>query len=149
MLLRSASVIDLPAVSEIEQTSFSAPWTTDTFRAGLYNFDTRFLVAEQNAALIGYVYAWLVVDEVQILRVAVHPDARRRGVAASILQELFVHVCLEDAKTASLEVRRDNHAACALYYKLGFSEIATRPRYYADGEDALLLAKDLTGETDS
>ena len=53
MLLRSASIINLPAVSEIEQTSFSAPCTTDSFQAGLYNFYTRFLVAEQNAALVG------------------------------------------------------------------------------------------------
>ena len=65
------------------------------------------------------------------------------------MQELFVHVCLEGAKTVSLEGRRGNRAVCALYYKLGFSEIAIRPRYYADGEDALMLAKDLTGETDS
>lgn len=149
MLLRSASITDLPAVSEIEQTSFSVPWATDSFQAGLYNSHTRFLVAEQNAVLIGYVYAWLIVDEIQILRVAVHPDVRRDGVAAGILQELFIHVSLEGAKTASLEVRKGNRAACALYLKLGFSEIAIRPRYYDDGEDALLLAKDLTGETDS
>ena len=70
MLLRSASIGNLPGVSEIEQTSFSAPWTTDSFQAGVY-FYTRFLVAEGNAALIGYVYVWLVVDEAQILRVAV------------------------------------------------------------------------------
>ena len=120
MLLRSASIIDLPAVSEIEQTSFSAPWTTDSFQAGLCNFHTRFLVAEQNAALIGYVYAWRVVDEVQIRRVAVHPDARRGGVSASILQELFVHVCLEDSKTASFEVNRDNRAASALLLEARF-----------------------------
>ena len=149
MLPDSASMIDLPAVPEIEQTSLLAPWTTDSFQAGLYNFHTRFLVAEKSAALTGYVYAWPVVDKMQILRVAVHPEVRRGGVAASILQELFVHVCLEDAKTASFEVRWDNRAACALYYKLGFSEIATRPSSYADGEDALLPAKDLSGETDS
>jgi len=65
------------------------------------------------------------------------------------LQELFVRVCLEGAKTVSLEVRRGNRAVGALYYNLCFSDIAIRPRYYADGEDALLLAKDFTGETDS
>ena len=144
MLLRSASINDLSAISQIEHESFSPSWTAATFQAELENPQARFLIAEQENMLLGYVCSWLVVDEIQILRVAVRPDARRDGVASRLVYELLGKVRREGATFASLEVRKDNSPARRLYSQLGFSERAIRPDYYDDGEDALFLVKDLT-----
>ena len=146
MLLRSASINDLPAISQIEDESFSPPWTTATFRIEVENPQALFLIAEKENSLLGYVCSWLVVDEIQILKVAVRSHARRAGVASQLVQTLLSQACKEGAKTANLEVRESNAAARGLYAELGFSEVATRAGYYTDGDDALFLIKDLVAE---
>jgi len=76
--------------------------------------------------------------------VAVAPEARRRGVARALLSEAELRGRSEGARVAKLEVRRSNHPAIELYRCLGYREVGMRPRYYAeDGEDALVMDKDL------
>ena len=95
----------------------------------------RVLAAEQDGALVGYVVAWVIDDEAEILTIAVDPAARRRGVGRAL-----VEAALAGTRRAHLEVRADNGAARGLYEGLGFEVVGRRAGYYADGEDALLMA---------
>ena len=93
--------------------------------------------------LVGYAGGWVVDGDVQILKVGTDPAWRRRGIA----RELLAHVAADarnlGAQTVSLEVRAGNEGAQALYRALGLVPVGTRPRYYSDREDALIMQGDL------
>ena len=91
--------------------------------------------------LQGFLCAWVVFDELHLLQVAVAPAARRAGVA-SRLHAALLDRCRGRASAAWLEVRADNAGACGLYERLGWMPVGRRPRYYADGEDALVFRLD-------
>jgi [ribosomal protein S18]-alanine N-acetyltransferase len=79
------------------------------------------------------------VDEAEILNIDTVPSHRRRGLAASLLAEAFAWCAQNNRSAVWLEVRASNEAAISLYRKTGFLAISTRTRYYADGEDALVM----------
>lgn len=95
----------------------------------------RVLVADEGGVPRGYVIAWVIAGEAEVLGLAVDPGARRRGVGRALLA-----AALAGVERAHLEVRADNVAARALYEGFGFVVAGRRRAYYADGQDALLMA---------
>ena len=89
--------------------------------------------------LIGYAGGWVVDGDVQILKVGVDPAWRRHGIARELLSRVASDARDLGARTCSLEVRAGNEGAQAFYRALGFESLGTRPRYYSDGEDALIM----------
>ena len=144
VLLRPLTKADLAAVLAIEEASFSSPWTRESFLNELHSAHSQLTVAEQQGRIVGYLCCWYVADEVHILDIAVHPDARRQGIGERLLCHAFAVGRQKAARSASLEVRRSNLPARALYEKFKFSESAVRRRYYSDGEDALLMTCSLS-----
>ena len=130
---------DLPQVMEIEQASFSLPWKAEFFLTEGQNPHGWFWVAEKDNAIVGYLCGWLVADEGEILRVAVHPASRRCGVGKVLLDKVIGIAGQRGVRTLHLEVRASNHSAIALYTFLGFLEVGRRGRYYENGEDALVM----------
>lgn len=147
LFLRVARPKDLARVIEIEQRSFSHPWSLETFHSETKQGYSRLLLAwtdgDRTSELVGYVCRWIVEREVQILNVAIHPDWRRRGIGRWIIEEVLAEARRNGATRATLEVRRHNLPAIVLYESLGFHRVGTRPNYYAPGEDALLMDKSL------
>lgn len=90
----------------------------------------------------GLILLRTAADEAEILTLAVHPEARRRGVGHALLTS---GLALSDAAAVFLEVAAANLPALALYYAAGFSQCGLRRRYYADGDDALVLRRLLNG----
>lgn len=95
--------------------------------------------------VVGYLLAWKVVDELQLLNVAVAPSHRRRGVGRALVVELLARGRAEAIARVLLEVRASNAAALALYGSLGFVRFNLRAGYYADGEDAIEMERVLAG----
>ena len=87
----------------------------------------------------GFLLAWEIVDELEILDVFVLPSARRHGLGSALMTQALAHAREAGKQRALLEVRTSNQPARRLYQKLGFAEVGERKAYYADGEDALLL----------
>lgn len=94
---------------------------------------------DADGALAGYAGGWIVDGQVQILKVATVPAMRRCGIARSLLARIASDARDLGAKRCSLEVRASNESAQALYRALGFESIGTRPRYYSDREDAVIM----------
>ncbi len=90
----------------------------------------------------GLILLRTAADEAEILTLAVHPEARRRGVGHALLTS---GLALSDAAAVFLEVAAANLPALALYYAAGFSQCGLRRQYYADGGDALVLRRLLNG----
>jgi len=132
---------DLPDVLVIERASFSMPWSRGAF---LYEIEqnqvARCWVGRSDGRLVGYICVWEVVDELHVTNVAVHPDARRQGIARALLESVFAHARAVGSRMVILEVRPSNTEAIPLYESFGFRVVGRRRGYYYDtGEDALVM----------
>ena len=140
---------DLNAVATIEARSFEQPWKRRALAEELASPGSRAFILRcpDQAALptVGaYIFLRILVDEVHIMKVAVHPDRRRQGLATRLTHQALGEARREGCRRAILEVRVSNSAAIGLYSRLGFKTIGERKRYYAPaGEDALVMAKNL------
>jgi ribosomal-protein-alanine N-acetyltransferase len=158
--IRPFSIIDLDSVLKVEAESFVFPWSKRMFLAELGRgtvsrcfvaeltpgdplFDQTYRASEGNA-VAGYIMSWLVADELHITNLAVSPIHRRSGLAASLVEHALGEARENGAMWCQLEVRYNNTPARALYRKFGFREIGIRKGYYQDGEDAVLMGKDLS-----
>ena len=108
------------------------------------HLDVLHLAADGPAGRIrAFVNYWIVGDEVHVLNVATHPAWRRRGIAQQLLAHVDDVARAEACRYLTLEVRRGNHGAVRLYRRHGYRPVGLRPRYYEDGEDAILMIRDL------
>ena len=128
------------AVAELERQNFSEPWPEIAVRSELTNKLALWLVAVEDGVVAGYVGSQTVLQEADMMNIAVADTHRRRGIARMLVEEL---ICQLDAYQLTLEVRASNAPAIALYEKLGFTQVGLRKNYYhKPKEDALILRKE-------
>ncbi len=145
-VVREAGVSDLARVWAIEKASFADPWGASEFRSVLDSPPTIFLVAADvgQKAVLGYAVALTVLDESEILNIAVDPEFRGHGVGGLLLDAALAEVKERGAVAVFLEVRESNEAARKLYRSRGFEELSRRRGYYRmPVEDALVLRRAL------
>ena len=139
-----ATATDLDVIDEIEQHSFPKPWPRSTFEAELLREWARLDVVRSDGRIVGFCNYWIVSTEVHVLAIATHADLRGRGIATALLDHVLAAGRDAGCLLATLEVRRSNRAAIALYERAGFKLTHVRARYYQDdGEDALVMLKAL------
>ena len=130
-------------VAELEKICFSDPWSENSVASELKNPLSCWLVAEEDGVVAGYIGSQTVMDESDMMNVAVHPDHRRKGVAESLVNELIEALKKRGSRCLTLEVRASNEPAKTLYEKLGFVQVGLRRNYYRNPkEDALILLKE-------
>jgi ribosomal-protein-alanine N-acetyltransferase len=139
--LRPAEVQDCDVLSDIHAAAFRRGWSDAEFEALLSQPGVHGLLAlYRNAfgwrAPAGFVLYRLVVDEAEILSVAVIPECRRRGIARLLMEEAMRHLYREGARQIHLEVEDANAAAIGLYRGMEFRESGRRAGYYMQGRDA-------------
>jgi len=152
--LRPMTLADIPAVMTIDRESFPTPAPEQLFINELTdNALAHYQVLARDGAageeIIGFAGFWLIAGEVHISTIAVAPEERRHGRGEWLLLNLLLLACALEPLLVTLEVRRGNTVAQALYAKYRFEEVGVRRRYYRDtGEDALLLTVDLSAQPD-
>ena len=130
-------------VAALEKICFSDPWSENSVASELNNKLALWLVAVEGEQVAGYIGSQTVLDETDMMNVAVHPDYRRRGIAETLILSLVEELKKLDSRCLTLEVRASNDPAISLYKKLGFGEIGRRKNYYRNPrEDALILRKE-------
>jgi ribosomal-protein-alanine N-acetyltransferase len=137
---------DLDEVDAIERHSFKTPWPPQVFLDELARDWARVDVARDGAGgrVVGFCNYWLVKDEVHLLAIATHPDRRRAGVGRTLMDHLLALARERASRLVTLEVRRSNQPAIALYERYGFAPVGVRRAYYAeDSEDALVMTLEL------
>lgn len=130
-------------VAELEKMCFSDPWSENSVASELKNPLSLWLIAEENQTICGYVGSQTVLDETDMMNIAVHPDYRRRGIAAALIVELIHQLKEQGSHILRLEVRESNAPAIALYESMGFSRLGLRKNYYRNPkENALILGRE-------
>ncbi|MGK2860066.1 MAG: ribosomal protein S18-alanine N-acetyltransferase [Thermoanaerobaculia bacterium] len=144
LTFRVATHADLDAVVALEGVAFPVPWRREFFVSEIDAIG-RFNIVATTAGgeIAGYVFAMFFLDEMHVNKIAVAPAWRRRGIALLLMDECFAFARLNDVASVSLEVRESNEAARALYRSIAFEERYTRPRYYPDGESAIVMTCEL------
>lgn len=138
--LRSMREEDLDAVLRIESSSFSRPWTRGHFQDEMASsFGHPVVALSPDNQVVGYLCLKQLLDEAEILDVAVDGACRGRGVGRKLVQWAIDFCRSRGVVVLSLEVRVGNQEAIALYHRLGFKEAGRRKRYYENGDDAILM----------
>src|SRR5690606_6995307 len=150
--LRPMVVADIPAVLAVDRLSFPSQATGQLYLNeltdnSLAHYQALVREDDDGETLVGYAGFWLIAGEIHISTIAVHPDERGRGRGEWLLLNLLLEARRMDPLLVTLEVRRGNTIAQALYRKYRFEEVGLRRRYYRDtGEDALLMTVDFATE---
>lgn len=138
---RSMTVQDIPHVVEIEQESFTTPWSSQAFMNELTNNHfAQYIILEHDGEVAGYGGMWIIMDEAHVTNIAIKSKYRGRKWGERLLIELQNSAAFLGAVKMTLEVRKSNQIAQRLYEKHGFRSVGIRPKYYTDNnEDALIM----------
>jgi len=155
--LRKFAVSDLQSVMRINHLCLPENYA-DFFFIDLYHrFPETFIVAEENGEIVGYIMCRVeaglssfgfkgLIKKGHIVSVAVLPPYRHKGIGEALVNRAMNGMLVYNAKQCFLEVRTTNRPAIDLYKKLGFSMTRTIHGYYADGEDAHVMSRELLSE---
>lgn len=143
LVITEATAADLDTIHGIENSAFPSPWRREFFASELRGEGRLNIVARRDGAVIAYVFAMWFFDEMHVNKIAVAEEERRQGVALALMQHCTGFALANDIKSISLEVRESNAAAQTFYTRLGFTSLYVRPRYYPDGEAAVVMLKEL------
>jgi [ribosomal protein S18]-alanine N-acetyltransferase len=138
--IRWMTMDDLEQVSEIEQNTFSMPWSKKGLEDSLKKKGSIYIVACDGDVIVGYCGLWNILNEGNINNVAVTRNYRGKHIAFDMLKKLIELGRREKIEAFTLEVRTSNEPAIKLYQKLGFSVEGIRKNYYdSPKEDALIM----------
>ena len=136
---------DITAVADIEAVSFPDPWSAGVLAETLAYFQNTFFVAKYRGLVIGFIAGGLedTGEEIygHICNLAVAPSFRKKGVGRILVRREEHQFAIELASGVQLEVRLSNYAARQFYRNIGYREVFHIDRYYANGEDAVVMMK--------
>ena len=133
----------VPQVAALEKACFSDPWSEASVASDLNNPLSCWLVALEGEVVAGYVGSQTVLDETDMMNIAVRADFRRRGLATALVLALIACLKQRGSRRLTLEVRASNESAQNLYARLGFTQVGRRKNYYFHPrEDAFILQKE-------
>ncbi|MUG72108.1 MULTISPECIES: ribosomal protein S18-alanine N-acetyltransferase [Paenibacillus] len=142
---RAMTEADIPAICEIEQESFTTPWTAGAFHNELTNNQfAKYTVLEFDGEVAGYGGMWLIMEEAHVTNIAIRQKYRGQKLGERLLTEMQQTASLFGVQRMTLEVRPSNEIARRLYEKKGFRSVGVRRGYYTDNqEDAIIMWADL------
>ena len=138
MEFRVLRLLDIISLHELDKTAFAESWSVDTFRSELCVSTRRYIGMFDGDTLVGYIGMNLVIDECDIIRIAIHKDYQGQGLSKELFNNAIEYMNTIGIEKILLEVSHINNKAISLYEKLGFKKIFHRPHYYHDGSDALI-----------
>ena len=137
--IKKISENDIEVIALLETEIFPDPWSAKSVRETHENKNTLILGAYQEDRLIGYVIFYWVLDEGEIVRIAVAPTCRRQGAAEQLMASLLDFCMGKGIEKILLDVRVSNEAAIAFYRKFGFAEDGIRKNFYDNPKEHALL----------
>jgi ribosomal-protein-alanine N-acetyltransferase len=143
--IRGTAPEDLDTIAALEASTFSQPWSRQSFADLAATPFAKVLVAANEAgAVLGYAVVYFASDQSELANLAVAVSHRGQGIGRRLLDGAMAEAMAHGATAMFLEVRASNAAAQSLYESAGFERVGIRRRYYQQPvEDALVLRADL------
>jgi len=143
IVIAPATRADVGEIFRIEQESFPMPWRREFFESEM-TADWRFnRVARRGRVIAGYLFSMWLFDEMHVNKIAVAESERRQGIADALMAACFAFAREQGVRVISLEVRQSNRGAQEFYRHLDFASSYVRPRYYPDGESAVVMTREV------
>jgi ribosomal-protein-alanine N-acetyltransferase len=150
VFLRRADPADVAGLAALEAACFTHPWTAVQIKDEIAQAGSGGVLVLDGpprpggaGGLRAYCAFRLVLDDMDVMTVAVAPDERRRGLGRWLLAFAMGQAARAGARRAHLELRAGNREALALYESLGFRRVGVRREYYRQPvEDALVLVRE-------
>lgn len=129
----------LDEIDLIEQKSFKHPWSKQAYRDEINNPVAVYKVITVDDKVVSYGGFWQIFDEGHITNICVKEEYRRQGFGKMLMEAIIKEARQRKLYSLTLEVRVSNIGAIKLYENFGFKSAGVRPKYYPDGEDAMIL----------
>jgi len=146
--VREATDADVPAILELENLCFIAPWKKENILYELHENPVSNLwvieLEEKNQkikSVVGFCDYWQTFDSATIVQIAVHPELQRKQLGSAMMDEIINDCFAKKVQTLTLEVRHNNEKAINFYLKHGFKKELVKPRYYDNGDDAIYMTR--------
>lgn len=143
MTIEKLSVLDINDLSNFNQRYFDDGWSLEMLKSAFDSGRFHLFGAKDKEIIIGYISVSQSLDTADIEGIVVHPNYRKKGVAKSLIERAINQLIDLGVQRILLEVREGNLPAISLYQSQGFSAISKRNKYYHDGENALVMMKEL------
>jgi ribosomal-protein-alanine N-acetyltransferase len=152
--LRQFEPRDLEKVIQINRVCLPENYSALFFMDLYERYPKTFIIAEQEANTVGYIMCRMetgftsfgifgISKKGHVVSIAVLPACRYKGVGSALMKDAMKKMLEYKARECFLEVRASNTPAVDMYKKLGFKVVRTKQGYYADGEDAYVMANKL------
>jgi len=151
--IRMVELKDIPVVMEINMKCLPENYTQSFFMQHYRKFPKAFLVAEVEGKVVGYImcrvehgisnFKFALTKKGHVISIAVLPEYRRMGIGYNLMVKGMEALKEYGATEVYLEVRVSNYPAIHLYEKLNYVIVNRIYGYYADGEDAYVMARQL------
>ncbi len=136
IVIKDMKISDL---DNLDMSKFDDFWNIDILKDELNSENSKFICAKLENKIVGFAGIKIILDEADIMNIAVMKNCRRQGIATLLLNHILT-ICKEKGiKTINLEVNEENFSAISLYQKFGFKECGRRKNYYDNQYDAILM----------
>lgn len=140
MVVRRMELSDVEAVYQLSCENFSEPWSFTSIEKEVSNSVATYFVADLKGEIVGFGGIWHVLDEGEIINIAVAKKYQRTGIGRTLLNQMMTCAQKKKLSVIHLEVRASNEGAKCLYTAQGFKQIAIRKAYYHNpSEDAIIM----------
>ena len=143
MKIKSLLENDAQKIVDLYKDNFSDGWNLEMIKSAYKNQRFISLGAFNEDELVGVITCDFNEFDADIEGVVVKKEYRKMGIGALLISELQKKLIDEKKEKIFLEVRKSNLIAKKLYEKMGFKSLSERKGYYSDGEDAVVMAKEL------
>ena len=144
--VREAVDEDVPAILEIENLCFVAPWSKENLHYEMHENPVANVWVielenkEQNIkSVVGFCDYWHTFDSATIAQIAVHPELQHKQLGSAMMDEIVNDCYAKKVRTLTLEVRENNEKAIKFYLKHGFKKELVKPHYYSNGDNAIYM----------
>ncbi|MBE6626841.1 MAG: ribosomal-protein-alanine N-acetyltransferase [Ruminococcaceae bacterium] len=149
MKITVANPDQIDKIYQIENSSFTDPWSYKSFEEAIFSPNTTIYVVNSSSGdVLGFSCLLIIDYEAEILNIAVDGNYRKQGIGR-LLAEHMINICIsKEVEDIFLEVRDSNTAARGLYEKVGFKQIGRRKNYYSNPtEDAIMMKLSLQNDS--
>ena len=143
MIYKSLGQTDSKIIADFFLKNFSDGWTESMILSAFNTRDFFAVGVFDDTVMVGVITFTLSMDTADIEDIVVDSAHRRKGIAKTLLSLAEKNIKERDIEKIFLEVRASNIPAIGLYEKSGYKRLSVRKKYYADGEDAVVMVKEL------